>query len=164
VSGNIAAKDGGGLLGSHLVLRNATIVRNEAFNGGGVFHLGRDRAPVANTIIALNRALGRPPAGPDVAGEFVSQGHNLIGDGTGSTGFGATGDLVGTALRAIDPKVGPLQNNGGPTFTHALLAGSPAIDKGDIFSAPTVDQRGFARPRDGDGSGSRVVDIGAVER
>jgi hypothetical protein len=101
-----------------------------------------------------------------VSGDFTSGGHNLIGDGTGSTGFvnGVNGDMVGTAANPIDPRLGPLANNGGPTQTHALLAGSPAIDHGDNTNAPATDQRGVARPRDGDHNGSRAVDIGAFEK
>jgi predicted outer membrane repeat protein len=164
VSGNLAAREGGGMFAFNMRLVNATIARNEAFNGGGVYHFGPDRAVVQNTIIALNRALDRPPAGRDVVGDFISQGHNLIGDGTGSAGFGVNGDQVGTAQKPLDPKLSPLQSNGGPTQTHALLAGSPAIDRGDNAGGPSADQRGVARVRDGDGNRSRITDIGAVER
>jgi hypothetical protein len=72
--------------------------------------------------------------------------------------------LVGTADDPIDPRLGPLAFNGGPTRTHALLAGSPAIDHGDNSGAPATDQRGVARRRDGDGNGSQITDIGAFER
>ena len=68
----------------------------------------------------------------------------------------ASGDQVGFQF-AIDPKLGPLQDNGGPTRTHALLEGSPAIDAGDDEAAPASDQRAVSRPR---GSSS---DIGAFE-
>jgi hypothetical protein len=98
-----------------------------------------------------------------VFGDFASQGHNLIGDPFGSSGFGVTGDLVGTTESPLDPRLGPLANNGGPTRTHALLAGSPAIDHGDS-SVSGTDQRGRPRLKDGDGRGGPAVDIGAVER
>ncbi|MFZ1217942.1 MAG: choice-of-anchor Q domain-containing protein, partial [Chthoniobacterales bacterium] len=66
----------------------------------------------------------------------------------------------------IDPLLGPLQNNGGPTFTHALLLGSPAIDKGESSSS-TTDQRGFGRRKDisalANAPGGDGADIGAVE-
>ena len=55
-------------------------------------------------------------------GALNSQGHNLIGDGTGGSGYTST-DLVGTSARPIDPLLGPLQDNGGPTFTMVLLPG-----------------------------------------
>jgi hypothetical protein len=71
---------------------------------------------------------------------------------------------VGSRAHPIDPRLAPLANNGGRTQTHALLSGSPAIDRGDNAGAPATDQRGVARPRDGDGNGSRIVDIGAFER
>ena len=90
----------------------------------------------------------------NVYGSFASLGNNLVGNGTGSSGFGAT-DLVGTSS-IIDPKLGPLEDNGGPTFTMALLTGSPAINGGtSAHNAPTTDQRGA--PRDS------APDIGAFE-
>jgi hypothetical protein len=105
-----------------------------------------------------------PEVGQDVSGNFISDGHNLIGVVEGSTGFGATGDQLGSSNNPLDPMLGPLANNGGPTMTHALLAGSPAIDHGDNTGAPATDQRGVARARDGDGNGSKIVDIGAFEK
>jgi hypothetical protein len=101
-----------------------------------------------------------------VAGFLQSHGHNLIGDGSGIITEGGlpSSDLVGTPDHPIDPRLAPLAKNGGPTQTHALLAGSPAIDHGDNTDAPATDQRGLARPRDGDGNGSSIVDIGAFEK
>jgi hypothetical protein len=98
-------------------------------------------------------------AGPDVFGAFVSRGHNLIGHGTGSTGFVGDGDQVGTAEDPLDPRLAPLAFNGGRTMTHALLRGSLAIDRGDNAGVPGIDQRGLARRKDGDRV--PVVDIGA---
>ncbi|MEG5067612.1 choice-of-anchor Q domain-containing protein, partial [Microcoleus sp. B3-A4] len=82
---------------------------------------------VKNTIVAQNTAA----TNPDVSGSFASGGYNLIGNGTGSTGFTAVGDLVGTAAAPIDPLLNPLADNGGPTQTVALQPGSPAINGGD---------------------------------
>src|SRR5262249_13553670 len=89
--------------------------------------------------------------------------HNLIGNPSGSSGFVST-DLVGTDISPLDPLLGPLQDNGGPTFTRALRAGSRARNAGDnalaVDSSGTplsTDQRGFARIVDGS------VDIGAFE-
>jgi hypothetical protein len=70
---------------------------------------------------------------------------------------------VGTAANPIDPRLGPLKKNGGPTRTHALLPGSPAIDRGDNASQPPTDQRGAVRRKDGDGNGRAVADSGAFE-
>ena len=109
---------------------------------------------MTTTIVAGNTAL----AGPDVHGTVNSGGYNLIGDGTDSSGFSGTGDQVGTALALIDPRLGPLADNGGPTRTHALRPGSPALDAIPAEDcAVATDQRGIARPR---GSG---CDIGAFE-
>src|SRR5262249_24386113 len=62
--------------------------------------------------------------------------HNLIGDGSGSTGFTATGEIVGSSANPINPHLGPLQDDGGPTQTMALLSVSPAIDTGDPNNDP----------------------------
>ena len=98
----------------------------------------------------------------------ISENFNLIGNSAGATISSAQfSDQIGTPGATIDPLLGPLQDNGGPTFTHALLSGSPAIDKGHSSGSAT-DQRGFTRPGgqptienatiDGDGG-----DIGAYE-
>ena len=93
-------------------------------------------------------------------GTVTSLGHNLSSDGGG--GFlTATGDQTNT-----NPMLGPLQDNGGPTFTHALMASSPAIDKGKNFSGSATDQRAnprtFDDPNIANASGGGT-DIGAVE-
>ena len=116
-------------------------------------------AVVHNTIIAGNLADG---SGPDCIGALASSGYNLIEDTSDCT---ITGDLAGNIVGA-DPRLGPLQNNGGATDTHALLAGSPAIDAGDPNGCTdatgallTTDQRGAPRSS---GSDPRC-DIGAFE-
>jgi hypothetical protein len=83
---------------------------------------------------------------------------SLIGDGSGSGITNTNGNQVGSAGAPIDPKIGPLALNGGPTRTHALLAGSPAIDAASDPECPAADQRGVPRPQ-GEG-----CDIGSYER
>jgi CSLREA domain-containing protein len=164
ISGNSAAQFGGGVLASAATLFNCTIVENSAQGGGGLSHAGVGTFTLKNTLVALNlTAFG---GGPDVLGTFVSDGHNLIGVGNASFTNGVTGDIVGTSVNPIDPKIGPLRNNSGPTKTHELLAGSRAIDKGDNTNLPPTDQRGigFPRKKDGNGDGVAVVDIGAFEK
>jgi hypothetical protein len=83
-----------------------------------------------------------------VYGALNSSGdYNLIGDGTGMTGLsnGVNGNLVGSAAAPLDPLLGPLQDNGGPTKTHALLAGSPALNAGNPSQLGVADQRGVLR-------------------
>jgi uncharacterized delta-60 repeat protein/CSLREA domain-containing protein len=143
-------------------LTNCTITANPS---GGVAVFSSLPPVVRNTIIARS--------GPDVSGSFNSQGHNLVGKGDGSTGFAASGDQVGTGAAPIDPRLTPLGSYGGPTATHALLAGSPALDAGDNTlakdasnNALTTDQRGagFARFADSaDTDTTQTVDIGAFE-
>src|SRR5262249_52040729 len=89
---------------------------------------------------------------------FPFANHCFIGNGNGSNLVnGFNGSQVGSSANLIDPILGPLQNNGGPTPTRALLPGSPAIDAGTPTGAPSFDQRGLPRPS---GAG---FDIGAFE-
>jgi hypothetical protein len=131
--------------------------------GGGIWNGGT--VNVKNTIVALNSAA----TDPDVSGSFASGGYNLIGNGTGSTGFTAVGDRVGTAAAPIDPLLNPLTNNGGPTQTRALQPGSPAINGGDpafvltsgpFIGPPFYDQRGISPFNRVSGG---IIDIGAFE-
>jgi hypothetical protein len=92
-----------------------------------------------------------------VVGTLTSLGHNL--DSGNTCGFNpAIGDLVNA-----NALLGPLQLDGGPTPTHALLAGSPAIDAGDNTGCPATDQRGISRPLDVVAANATVCDIGAFE-
>ena len=152
-----------------LTITNSTVSRNTiALDDCG--HLGPGAGGIGNggtltarnTIIALNIA-----GAPDVGGTLTSQGFNLIGNNLGATITPPqSSDQIGTPGSPINPLLGPLRNNGGPTQTQALLPGSRATDKGNS-SGSSTDQRGFHRPVDipsipnaigGDGS-----DIGAFE-
>ena len=177
VSGNSATRSGGGIgeggdFGT-VASYNSTISGNSALNGGGVFVGGGVTANLANTIVAANTNPAVPNAsGPDCQGTLTSQDYNLLGNNSGCTlvnaaGAGAPGDQIGTPAQPINPLLGPLQNNGGPTLTQALLPGSPAIDAGNPGGCRdgrqnllTTDQRGQPRPD----SNSGRCDIGAFER
>jgi hypothetical protein len=178
VSHNRARTVGGGLASENatlLSLTNVTISGNRGRGGGGIGGYGRFK--LLNVTIAANRA----PRGAGVlvtlpelstvsfrnvllagngrqncAGALTALGHNL--DADGSCALAGPGDLS-----RVDPLLGPLASNGGPTLTHALLPGSPAIDAGDDADCPTRDQRGLPR-QDLPGVGSAVCDIGAFER
>ena len=106
---------------------------------------------VTNSMVAVTNTILSCLAGQtNVSGTLSDGGHNLCSDA--SAGFTASG-----SVNAIDPALGPLADNGGPTPTLALLPNSPAVDAGGDQAAPPTDQRGVARPQ---GSGS---DMGAFE-
>jgi len=177
-SGNTALTWGGGvsssIAGTSVILRNVTITGNTADgNGdgqgeaGGIVVLNGEVA-FANTVVAGNIDMGGEA--PDCLSAsqhpLTSNGYNLIGDTTGCQWFG---DPAGV-LTDIDPQLLPLAANGGPTDTHALQPGSPAIDAGNPAGCLdendmllTVDQRGLARPLDGDVDAVIVCDMGAFE-
>lgn len=165
LSGNRAEGDGGAIdqgLGGLANLNHVTIAGNtadtdgDAGGGGGVLVApGTISNPVGtfnfrNTIIAGNTDISPPSISesPDCGGILVSQGNNLIGDPTGCGFAPRGGDKTN-----VKPRLGPLANNGGATFTRTLLAKSPAINAGGRGSAPT-DQRGVPRS---------APDIGAYE-
>jgi len=156
---------GGGLYFSSLGagtgnITSCTITGNTAQGGGGIgVNNPGTVVTLKNTIVAGNTS----PGSPDISGPVTSAGYNLIGDNSGATITATTGDQVGTSGSPINPLLGPLQNNGGPTLTRALLTNSPAIDAGNAFSLST-DQRGFTRPFDtAVGNVSDGADIGAFE-
>lgn len=145
-SGN-SASTGGALGGffNQLVLFNFTIAGNQASgSAGGISMEASGGVVLTNTIVAGN-------AGGDCAITGPKASMNSI-DGDGSCGLTGPGDLPG-----VNPLLGPLADNGGPTDTHALLAGSPAIDAGDNATCLSTDQRGVARPQ------GPACDIGAFE-
>jgi hypothetical protein len=163
------SSDGGGIFfggeaGDVLTLRNVTISGNTtANNGGGIASNGQngEQVVMANSIISGNLAT----YGHDCSGPITSQGNNIIADSRDCALNDAPGDQLD-----VNPLLAGLSYNGGPTATHRLLAGSPAIDGGNPAGCPdaagnvlTIDQRGFTRPLDGNGDGIPVCDVGAYE-
>jgi hypothetical protein len=164
LSGNSADRGGGISISeaTPVTLTNVTVTDNRATLSGGGLAVFSASPVLHNTLIAGNfrGATGTTP--DDVSGPLNSVGdNNLIGDGTHMTGLqsGVNGNQVGTAGNPIDPMLGALQDNGGPTLTHALLPGSPAIDGGNNAYATDFDQRGPGFPRIVNG----IIDIGAFE-
>jgi hypothetical protein len=168
LSGNSTGYFGGGIrtvFAPPITLTNVTLTANRSGTAGAGGGLVAHMAVLHNTLIAgnFNGPGGRAP--DDVwtgAGSLDPGGdNNLIGDGTGMTGLsnGVNGNQVGTGDHPIDPRLGPLADNGGPTLTHALLPGSPAIDAGNNAYATDFDQRGPGFPRIVNG----IIDIGAFE-
>jgi hypothetical protein len=163
VAGDISSGIGGGIYnaGGTLTIASSTVSNNSAFGlaesfGGGIY----GSATLQDTIVA-NNLVGVNPISGNCQGTPTSHGYNLSSDNT--CAFAGPGDLNNT-----DPMLGPLQSNGGPTQTQALLVGSPAIDAGDPAecSGPTgklltKDQRGAPRPDPEDAGVG--CDIGAYE-
>jgi hypothetical protein len=121
--------------------------------GGGVFSSGTVNA--TNALIAINIAA----TNPDFSGNFNAASHNLLGNNSGSNlaaaNPDANGNIVGSSTSPINPMLGALANNGGPTLTCALLAGSPAINAGTTGTGVSTDERGVLR--------DSTPDIGAFE-
>jgi beta-glucanase (GH16 family) len=182
ISGNVSNDVGGAIrsLGNAEII-NSTISGNTAtgWHGGAIFqtdgdititnstianNIGPDWASstlfigqygggfvptltLINTIITGNQWYACEKFASGTVGNVVSGGHNLVQDD--SCNPEASDQIL------LDALIGPLGDNGGPTLTHALLAGSPAIDAGDNAVCPATDQRGFAR--------DAACDVGSFE-
>ncbi|MEL7035670.1 MAG: Ig-like domain-containing protein [Cyanobacteria bacterium J06592_8] len=158
ISSNTANK-GGGIYNAEGTanVTNSTISGNSAsLSGGGIYNYFA-YTNITSSIIAGNA--NNSDIGSTSYTNWTSGGNNLIGNSDGVTAFvnGVNGDIVGTAATPIDPVLGPLQDNGGPTETQAILEGSPAINAGSNPENLTTDQRGQARVQQG------AIDIGAFE-
>ena len=97
--------------------------------------------------------------GPDAFGGFANATFSLIGDDSNSTLVDAGDNLIGNSYSPIDPGLGQLSDNGGPTPTHRPLSGSLVVDAGAAFSTTDFDQRDFGFDR----LVNRATDIGALE-
>ncbi len=167
VEGLATDRRGGGFF-SHgdEVLNNVTITGNTGGVGGGVY-VFYGTLQISNAIIAGNTADTGPDCalGSEYTPSIQSNDYNLIGVLTDCTIGGTT-----THNRTGAAGLGPLQNNGGQTPTHALLDASQAVDAGNpagVGQAPacaSTDQRGVARPIDGDAVPGSICDIGAYEK
>lgn len=144
-------------LSSTTFIKNSTITLNRTTgigSGGGIF-AGSAAVHVFSSIIAGNQTSVN---GPDIQGGVISSGYNLVGNTQGTLGItaGVNNDLAGSIANPLNPMLGPLQNNGGSSLSHALLPGSPAIDAGSC-NGINADQRGVFRPY------NNSCDIGAFE-
>ena len=168
VSGNSSEEAGGGLFNANGLtsIQHSTVTNNSVpiFGyGAGVASFG-DTATltqVYSSIIAGNSLTDVDRVGGVFNESFLSQGYNVIGTGLSLGAFNAPGDQT----NVTNPMIGPLADNGGPTQTHALLVGSPAVNTGDPAFSPastapllTHDQRGTNF-----GRASGRIDVGAFE-
>jgi hypothetical protein len=172
------AEYGGGIFSNTvpLAVRNSTVSGNEALHSGGIY-FRKAALTVANSTIAFNRA-GTGAGGIFASGASVDLQSTIVAanevaesayadldpgaspvTGSGNLVVDAPSDLLPADTVRVDPQLGPLADNGGPTRTHALAPAGPAIDAGNNLAAFDVDQRGpgFARVA---GAGP---DIGAFE-
>ena len=174
IRGNLADGHGGGIYNTdRLTMENCTVTMNSrpllnAGGAGGIWNAGvlqltcctvaSNTATAggaiqnSGTVLALD-CIFAGNSSNDFTGVLMSQGYNFIQNPRACT---IIGNITGNLLW-VDPKLGPLRDNGGPTWTHALLPGSPATDAGTSFGAPLIDQRGISRPQ-----GQRA-DMGAYE-
>ena len=192
VDNNFADGGGGGIWSNGvLAIRNSTISSNDAGFGGGILLLGgtatiinstiagntaelsggiaaglSPQLTLHNTIVADNTAIGSGGYNQIDDRLDPSSSHNLIGVQVSYLALEVDDGINGNQIGVEFPQLGPLADNGGPTMTHALLGGSPAIDAGgnqeSTDAGLTFDQRGESRFVDA-GIGAAQVDIGAYE-
>ncbi|HET6892524.1 MAG TPA: Ig-like domain-containing protein, partial [Pyrinomonadaceae bacterium] len=173
ISGNSTPGSGGGILtfNANLTLTNVTVTNNRASQGGGIVATGF--VLLKNTIMSGNFSGASPSTTPDDIQFLIqpSSSFNLIGT---CNSCGVSNGVNNNQVGVTNPGLGPLANNGGPTQTHAILAGSSALDAGSnsfVVNPPFIgpsftDQRGtgFNRIVDGpDADTIATVDIGACE-
>lgn len=164
ISGNHCTWLYGGIrTDSPMTLIGCTITNNRTTGGTPTRGqgLGGGMVTIKNSLLAGN---GTGPGQPDVEATFTSFGYNIIGDLGGSTVTPAAGDQFGVSAALVG--LAPLANNGGPVKTHALNAGSIALDQGNSFGISS-DARGGTRPCDQpsimNAAGGDGADVGAFE-
>jgi CSLREA domain-containing protein len=172
ISGN-SAPNGSAVYnqGATFVLNNSTVSGNSG-PGSAIYNNGTT-VRFTNATVASNTGTGLN--NPNVSGKIYLKNsivaNNTVANCAGiitNNGFNLQNPAMtcGATITRINPKLGPLANNGGPTLTMRLAIGSPALDAGDnatCASLGNVDQRGVVRPVDGNGDGTLVCDIGAFE-
>jgi subtilisin family serine protease/Tol biopolymer transport system component len=165
ISENLSIGDGGAIYleNGTMDISSSTIFGNIANGVAGIFSQGT--VNLTSALVAGNLDL---PSSTFIdlggaANGFASSGHNLIGNPAAANAgvFSQPGDQIDASA---SEHIGPLADNGGPTLTHELLEGSSAIDGGATSRFPETDQRGVARPQDGNNDGNAAPDIGAFER
>jgi hypothetical protein len=172
IAGNVTVGAAGGIggLNTDMTLVNDTVSGNRGRQAGGVLLSEgsvSSALSVTNTILAGNSGPTETDCGRQ--GEEVTGSNDIIGidtPGASSCGFvnGVDGNIVGTSSAPVNPELGPLAANGGPTETEALLPGSPAIATGSAAACEAspvndLDQRGSAR----DATSRLVCDMGAYD-
>lgn len=151
ITGNTCMATGRGSIdGESMTLINNTITNNDG-GVGGKFVFLQNNIIAGNSDVDCDRHTG-----------WQSGGSNMFGEGMGCEQVADPSDLMVDPATVFTTVLGPLAGNGGPTPTHALLPHSPAVDAvaGECLDE---DQRGVARPQDGDGDGVAICDIGSVE-
>jgi len=169
IAGNSAAEDAGGVevdtsASGVVTIEDSTIAANHAGgDGGGIRVVGGPGLTLADTIVAGNTANGVGPDIDNLSGNLASA-FSLVGN---SSKAKLTETVAGSDLLGVDPQLGPLQDNGGPTLTMALAPSSPAVNKGGGSLA--IDQRGLPRPvlypglAASSAAGANGADIGGFE-
>ncbi len=177
ISSNIATGNGGGIANlaaaGPIDLENVTISGNSASGqGGGIYQAGTGDVTLTNVTVANNNTGGgiRNQTSMELQNTILAGNApaNCVGNAPQSLGSNLDSGFscflsAGGDLSNVNPLLGPLTFNGGPTLTQTLLAGSPAIDAGDNEACPATDQRGYGRPYDGNNDGTARCDMGAVE-
>jgi len=148
----------------NLIVDSSTIVNNTAsYQGGGIYHSSANEIiDIQNTVIAQNTATS---GYMNLFGVFNSVEHSWVGDNNGDHNFATDATYASTPVKSVIDgdestlNLADLANNGGPTFTHVPLVGSPLLETGNpaTVDLPAVDQRGSTRE-------VGTLDIGAVER